>query len=165
MNDALHTEPRRVERTSRRAKPSTSSLDLPSTDVTYTFKVLSTAEGERGTGALRTVLFQRISGGEAIEIRAETSAEDLFAELPAFIEAALEVQRALGPGRRRDGEPSQEGALTRREQERILRLFSVEESAPPATPEDEPKKRGALRLIGTAYRTIRTGARRSSAPV
>jgi hypothetical protein len=164
MNDALHTEPRRSERPSRRAKPPTSAPDLPSSDVTYTFKVLSASAGEQGAGVLRTVLFQRISGGEAIEISAETSAENLFAELPAFIEAALEVQRALGPGRGRDGAPSQEEALTRREQERVLHLFRGEESTPPATPEDEPKRRVALRLIGAAYRTIRTGDRRSSLP-
>jgi hypothetical protein len=257
MSDALQSEPGMIKRTPRRARPSTSAPDLPSPEVTYTFKVLSTAADEGGAGgALRTVLFQRISGGEAIEISAETYAENLFEQLPAFIEAAIEVQRVLGPANGRDGALLLEGAPTRAEQERVLRLFNGDrdailaqralerqarfrevmiardvasnalknalghlrraeidamlflhetpsalceslariaayidrrlkdpgdaplliacdidaayatslrkhaaalselESTPPATPDDEPKRRGALRLIGTAYRTI-----------
>lgn len=260
MDDALPSEPRMIENLPRRAKRLTrvtSAPDLASPDVTYTFKVLSAGAGEgEAAGAFRTVLFQRISGGEAIEISAETDAPNLFEQLPEFIEAAIEVQRLLGLAQGREGAPLSEGAEGIAEQERVLRLFNSEhgaidaqraierqarfcevmivrdiaadalksalgkprrleidamiflhetpkalcesleriatyieqrlkdaadaarlwacdldaayatslrkhaaaladvESAPPATPEDEPKKRGRLRLIGTAYRTL-----------
>lgn len=259
MNDALSSEPRTIENLPRRTKRltrATSAPDLPSPDVTYTFKVLSTGSGEsEAAGALRTVLFQRIRGGEAIEISAETDAPNLFEQLPEFIEAAIEVQRLLGLAQGHEEAPLSEGAELA-EHERVLRLFNSDhdairaqraierqarfrevmivrdiaadalksalgrprrieidamiflhetpkalcesleriatyierrltdaedaaqlvacdldaayatslrkhaaaladvESATPATPEDEPKKRGRLRLIGTAYRTL-----------
>src|SRR6185295_1430096 len=62
----------------------------------YTLKVLSSDAGD----GLRTVLFRRVSDGEAIEISAETDAENLLAKLPEFLEAALEIQRALWPAQR-----------------------------------------------------------------
>ncbi len=67
--------------------------------VTYTIKVLSTARGAHGE-ALRTVLFQRTSPGESIEISAETDAPNLLAKLPDLLEAALDLQRALWPAQR-----------------------------------------------------------------
>jgi hypothetical protein len=61
------------------------------TEVVYTFKVLSRPL-EAGP---RTVLFRRVGDGEAIEIRAETSAPNLLATLPDFLEAALDLRRRL----------------------------------------------------------------------
>lgn len=225
--------------------------------MTYTLKVIS-REGDGAAGrGLRTVLFQRISAGEAIEISAETDAPNLLEKLPDFIEAALEIQRALGAAPHHEGaalpggtpvlaEESRrlrfltgdhDGLRTRRDLEQqarfreamIVRDIAAEalrnalgrrrrveidallflhetptglcesmeriagyidrglkdpkdaalllacdidaayamslrrraealrelESTPPATPEDEPKKGGILRLIGTAYRAIR----------
>lgn len=70
--------------------------NLPEKDVTYTLKVIS----NDAEGGLRTVLFRRVSDGEAIEISAQTDAENLLAKLPEFLEAALEIQRALWPAQR-----------------------------------------------------------------
>ena len=67
--------------------------------VTYTIKVLSTEPAEDGKH-LRRVLFRRTAGGESIEISAETDAPNLFANLPNFLDAAMERQRSLGPARR-----------------------------------------------------------------
>lgn len=63
--------------------------------MTYTLRVIS---GERD--ALRTVLFQRLTDGESIEISAETDEQNLLAKLPEFLDAALEIQRALWPAQR-----------------------------------------------------------------
>jgi hypothetical protein len=260
MTNALHSEPGKTQRTAPRARPFAGAPGGRSTEVTYTLKVISSAgEGADG-GGLRTVLFQRISDGEAIEISAETDAPNLLSKLPEFVEAALEIQRALGatshheetapPGgtlvlaeesrRLRFLTGDHEGVRTRRDLEQqasfreamIARDIAAEalrsalgrrrrveidallflhetpaalcesmdriaayidrglkdskdaalllacdidaayalslrrraaalrdlESTPPATPEDEPKKRGLLRLIGTAYRAIRAEA-------
>jgi hypothetical protein len=81
--------------------------DAAGAAVTYTIKVLSTHEGEDGR-ALRRVLFRRTQGGESIEIRAETDAPNLFAHLPDFLDAAMELQRTLGPGRPAPGARSEE---------------------------------------------------------
>lgn len=67
--------------------------DAAGSAVTYTIKVLSTQPGEGGR-ELRTVLFRRTSGGESIEISAETDAPNLFARLPDFLDAAMEIQRS-----------------------------------------------------------------------
>src|SRR5262249_13544029 len=124
----------------------------------YTIKVLESRGEDAAEGGMRTVLFQRISEGEVIEISAETDAPNLFAKLPELVEAALEIQRAVeAPG----------GAPALAEEARRLRFLAGQddaaalrdvESATPATPEDEPRRRGLLRLIGTAYRTIRAKA-------
>ena len=68
----------------------------PSTPVTYTLKVLSTTPGDER----RTVLFQRLGAGESIEISAEVDTPNLLARLPEFIDAALEIQKALWPAQR-----------------------------------------------------------------
>ena len=70
--------------------------------VTYAIKVLSQGPGEDGR-ATRTVLFRRTSGGDSIEISAETEGHDLLARLPDLIEAALSLQRALWPAQRTVG--------------------------------------------------------------
>src|SRR5256885_1297068 len=72
--------------------------DAASAAVTYTIKVLPTQPGEDGK-ALRKVLFRRTEGGQSIEISAETDAPNLFAHLPHFLDAAMELQRSRGPGR------------------------------------------------------------------
>jgi len=64
--------------------------------VTYTLKVLSTTPDS----ALRTVLFQRLGEGEAIEISAEIDSPNLLARLPEFLDAAIEIQKALWPAQR-----------------------------------------------------------------
>ncbi len=64
--------------------------------VTYTLKVLSTTPGEER----RTVLFQRLGEGEAIEISAEIDSPNLLARLPEFLDAAIEIQKALWPAQR-----------------------------------------------------------------
>src|SRR5262245_11853960 len=68
--------------------------------VTYTLKVLSVTPSETNGAPLRTVLFQRIGEGEAIEISAEIESPDLLAQLPEFLDAALEIQKALWPAQR-----------------------------------------------------------------
>jgi hypothetical protein len=99
MSDTLGEHP-----ISAAATVSSSASPLPAGErslgpVTYTIKVLSTARGPRGE-ALRTVLFQRTSPGESIEISAETDAPNLLAKLPDLLEAALDLQRALRPAQR-----------------------------------------------------------------
>jgi hypothetical protein len=64
--------------------------------VTYTLKVLSTTPDS----GLRTVLFQRLGEGEAIEISAEIDSPDLLSRLPEFLDAAIEIQKALWPAQR-----------------------------------------------------------------
>jgi hypothetical protein len=107
-------------------------------EVTYTLKVLSSDAGD----GLRTVLFQRISDGESIEISAQTDAENLLSKLPEFLEAALEIRRALWPAQRTVSRlPSSFFPLLTEESGRLRRLCDAE-ATPPATPDDEPKKRG-----------------------
>ena len=64
--------------------------------VMYTLKVLSTTPDS----GLRTVLFQRLGEGEAIEISAEIDSPDLLSRLPEFLDAAIEIQKALWPAQR-----------------------------------------------------------------
>jgi hypothetical protein len=90
MNDARESDVREVAEVAPEAAKGA---------VTYTIKVLSTERAE-GRGGLRTVLFRRVSAGESIEISAETDAENLLAKLPDFLDAALEMQRALWPAQR-----------------------------------------------------------------
>jgi hypothetical protein len=67
--------------------------DLPSFGpVTYTLKVVHTGEGD---AARRTVVFQRRTAGDAIEISAETEAPNLLALFPDLLDAAFSAQRAL----------------------------------------------------------------------
>ncbi len=95
MTQPLHgddgTSPEKPENPTLRA-----DLEIDPAAATYTLKVLSTSPGE----ARRTVLFRRVGDGEAIEISAETDSPNLLAELPAFMDAALEIQRALWPAQR-----------------------------------------------------------------
>lgn len=86
MKNALSSVPR--HRSSRAEKLASEGARA---EVVYTFKVLSRPL-EAGP---RTVLFRRVGDGEAIEIRAETSASNLLATLPDFLEAALDVRRRL----------------------------------------------------------------------
>jgi hypothetical protein len=83
--------------------------------VTYTLKVVCTGTGD---AARRTVLFQRRTAGDAIEISAETDAPNLLAQLPDLLDAAFSVERALGrdPGARPSSFPSfpEESRLLRR---------------------------------------------------
>jgi len=96
MTQALHgdagTSPR-----NKPAKPrSAEASEAPVSPVTYTLKVLSTTpDNER-----RTVLFQRLGVSEAIEISAEIDSPNLLARLPEFLDAALEIQKALWPAQR-----------------------------------------------------------------
>jgi hypothetical protein len=46
------------------------------------------------------VLFQRLGEGEAIEISAEIDSPNLLARLPEFLDAAIEIQKALWPAQR-----------------------------------------------------------------
>ncbi len=92
----------------------------PAAPVTYAIKVLSQGPGE-GT---RTVLFRRTSGGDSIEISAETDARDVFAELPDLLEAALSLQRALWPAQRTVGAlPASFFPLLAEESRLVRRLF------------------------------------------
>jgi hypothetical protein len=93
MTQALHGEALSTPR-NKPAKPrSTDTDDAP---VTYTLKVLSTTPDEER----RTVLFQRLGAGEAIEISAEIDSPNLLARLPEFLDAAIEIQKALWPAQR-----------------------------------------------------------------
>src|SRR4051812_31553596 len=103
MTNALHSEPGKTPPSTSRARPFTGASGARSREVTYTLKVIS-REGDGASGrGLRTVLFQRISAGEAIEISAETDAPNLLEKLPDFIDAALEIQRALGAAPHHEG--------------------------------------------------------------
>ena len=96
MTHALHgdagTSPRNQPANPRSAEAG----EAPVPPVTYTLKVLSTTpDNER-----RTVLFQRLGVSEAIEISAEIDSPNLLARLPEFLDAALEIQKALWPAQR-----------------------------------------------------------------
>lgn len=96
MTQALHgdvgSSPRK-----KPAKPrSDEGCEAPGSSVTYTLKVLSTTPGKER----RTVLFQRLGEREAIEISAEIDSPNLLARLPEFLDAALEIQKALWPAQR-----------------------------------------------------------------
>ncbi len=122
----------------------------PPAEVVYTFKVLSRAAG----GGPRMVLFQRFGDGESIEICAETCAPNLLATLPDFLDAALDVRRSIRKHASLDR--AAEDRLTARLAEEGRRAASLArtESVPPATPEDDPKDRGRLRLLGAAFRGV-----------
>ena len=93
MPQALHGE----APTSPRNKPAKNrSIDTDDAPVTYTLKVLSTTPDEER----RTVLFQRLGEGETIEISAEIDSPNLLSRLPEFLDAALEIQKALWPAQR-----------------------------------------------------------------
>ena len=93
MTHALHGE----ALTSPRNKPAKNrSSDTDDAPVTYTLKVLSTTPDDER----RTVLFQRLGEGETIEISAEIDSPNLLARLPEFLDAALEIQKALWPAQR-----------------------------------------------------------------
>lgn len=96
MTHVLHGE----APANRRNKPASARRPgdggAPSSPVTYTLKVLSTTPGDER----RTVLFQRLGEGEAIEISAEVDTPNLLARLPEFLDAALEIQKALWPAQR-----------------------------------------------------------------
>jgi hypothetical protein len=114
--------------------------------VTYRLKVLSAVADENGK-EVRTVLFQRTSARDSIEISAETDAPNLLAKLPELLEAALEVQRAVI-------HPSSSFPRLA-EESRLVRRLVV------GVPEETPQC-GVLRLIGTAYRKLSTEAPRPS---
>jgi hypothetical protein len=96
MTHALHGD----ASTDGRNKPAKSrgsdASEASKSSVTYTLKVLSTTPGDER----RTVLFQRLGEGEAIEISAEIDSPNLLARLPEFLDAALEIQKALWPAQR-----------------------------------------------------------------
>ena len=126
MTDALLGDVHALEET-----VSESTLHGGKGPVTYTIKVLSAARGS-GEDARRTVLFRRTMGGESIELSAETCAQNLLAELPFFLEAALEIQRASSPfpPRRPPGSLPHEA-----EASRLLRWLTMGETAPTDLPQ------------------------------
>jgi hypothetical protein len=119
----------------------------PRGSVTYTLKVLSARRDAEGN-PVRTVLFQRASAGEAIEISAETDAPNLLAEIPELLEAALQIQRTL---RLESGGVSPLASVVPvlAEESRLVRRLAEGDRPLP-----EPPRRGVLRLIGVAYRSL-----------
>ena len=91
--------------------------------VTYTIKVLSSRIGEDGK-ELRTVLFRRTAGGESVELGAETDAPNLMAHLPELLDAAMEIQRNLGPAPRTAGTPASSLFSRFAEESRLLRRLT-----------------------------------------
>src|SRR4051812_23543647 len=123
MNHALPGDSRMSSSTAPRDIEALWALAGHRHDVTYTLKVLSPA----APGEPRTVLFQRIGDGAAIEIRAETDASNLLAKLPDFLEAALDLQRSVVPPPEDSDLPS---GLSARLAEEARRLrYLVEEDA------------------------------------
>ena len=99
--------------------------------VTYTIKVLSTGRDARGE-PVRTVLFQRTSPGEHLEICAEIDASNLLAGLPDLLEAAFDLQRR---------ELSRLHVSHLEEACRVRRLTLGEGR-------DAPRRAGPVRLVG-----------------
>jgi hypothetical protein len=96
MENALPCDVRKnLENPSDPARRAASSRPAERAPVTYTLKVLSGDDDGR-----RTVLFQRQSDRESIEISAETDSPNLLAHLPDLLDAALEIQRSLWPAQR-----------------------------------------------------------------
>jgi hypothetical protein len=147
MNDPLGSAVHPIEEAVSETTNVPPSVDPGS--VTYTLKVLSTGRDAQGN-PVRTVLFQRASRGEAIEISAETDAPNLLAEIPDLLEAALQIQRAL-----RCPPPVSRSPLLAEEffaeESRLLRRLTEGDPLP------EPPRRGVLRLIGVAYRALSHG--------
>lgn len=114
--------------------------------VTYTLKVLSSGRDPQGN-EVRTVLFQRASAREAIEISVETDAHNLLAEIPDLLEAALQLQGSLRPAGRTTL-PATLPLLG--DESRLVRRLAEGDHLGP-----EPARRqGVLRLIGVAYRVL-----------
>jgi hypothetical protein len=112
------------------------------TAVTYTIKVLS-----EGSATRRKVLFRRTSGGQSIEISAETDAPNLLAALPQLLEAALETQRALWP--RQQTAANLPAGFFPRFADEVRRLRWLTSGPRPAARrrgggDDAPRPRGAL---------------------
>jgi hypothetical protein len=104
--------------------------------VTYAIKVLSrlSREPAEGGGALSTVLFQRTSEGDTIEISAETDAENLLAELPELLDAALSLHRALWPAQRTVGKLPASFFPLLAEESRLVRRLTEGGGAPGGAP-------------------------------
>jgi hypothetical protein len=96
MTQALHGEAFTRHRNKPAKGRDETAAEASKSSVTYTLKVLSTTPDD----ARRTVLFQRLGEGEAIEISAEIDSPNLLARLPDFLDAALEIQKALWPAQR-----------------------------------------------------------------
>ncbi len=122
------------------AKPrSAEASEAPLSPVTYTLKVLSTTpDNER-----RTVLFQRLGAGEAIEISAEVDSPNLLARLPEFLDAALEIQKALWPAQRTVSKLPSSFFPRIAAESRLLR--SLTWGASPAEPTPAVERRRAVR--------------------
>jgi hypothetical protein len=96
MENAVPCEARKnLENQADHARAAAAPRPADAAPVTYTLKVLSGEDDGR-----RTVLFQRRSDRESIEISAETDSPNLLAHLPDLLDAALEIQRSLWPAQR-----------------------------------------------------------------
>jgi len=156
MTNALGSDPGETQQTAPRAARGATSARSP--EVTYTLKVISQEEGAPA-GGLRTVLFQRISEGEAIEISAETDAPNLLLKLPEFVEAALEVQRASLATPHHEGTRLVGGTQVLTEESRLLRFLTGDEDALRTRLELEQQARFREAMIA---RDVAAGALRSA---
>lgn len=120
--------------------------------VTYTIKVLSTEPGVDGR-ELSTVLFSRTSREESIELSAQTDTPNLLAKLPDLLDAALEIQRALWPAQRTVSRLPASFFPLLAEESRLVRSLTEHDAHASG-----PANNGVLRLIGMAYRALRTEA-------
>jgi hypothetical protein len=151
MPHALHGDAEPSPR-NQPAKPrSADASEAPASPVTYTLKVLSTTpDNER-----RTVLFQRLGAREAIEISAEIDSPDLLARLPEFLDAALEIQKALWPAQRTVSKLPSSFFPRIAAESRLLRSLTWGAATPTSATERRRAVREAMIVRDVAWEALR----------